>query len=93
MQCRIVIDHDHARPDRGDRLPDPVLVVINIDTEQIDLPGHATLRDQCIDVLGVDEGVIDRQPALSDERLEIDADGGDVLLGAFEPNARLRSEV
>lgn len=62
MQCRVVFDHDHARPDRGDRLPDPVIVVIYIDTEQIGRPGHATLRDQRIDVLGVDDGVIDRQP-------------------------------
>src|SRR6202044_3549335 len=67
------------------RLPDPVVVVVDIDTEEIDLAGDTALLEQRIDILGGDEGFVDRQPALIEERLEIFADLRDARRRALEP--------
>src|SRR6202035_259020 len=84
-QRRVIFDHDHARLDYRDRLPDPVVVVVDIDAEEIDLAGDAALFEQRIDILGGDEGFADRQPALIEKRLEIFADLFDARRRTFEP--------
>ena len=62
---------DHARLDRRDLFPNPVVVVVDVDTEEINLPRHAALFEERIDVLGDDKGLICRQPAVVDERPKI----------------------
>src|ERR1700722_10509065 len=39
----VIFNRDHARLDRRNRFPNPVVVVVDVDTEKINLPRHATL--------------------------------------------------
>ncbi len=85
MERRVIFDHDHARLDDRDRFPHPVVVVVDVDAEEIDLAGNPALLEQRIDILGGDKGLDDRQTAVREERLEIAADLRDARRRTFEP--------
>jgi hypothetical protein len=49
-------DHDPGL-DLGERLPDPEIITINIDAEQVDFSGQSGLGDHWVDVFGRDVGL------------------------------------
>jgi len=66
-QRRIVLDHHNARAHRRDRLPNPVVVVVNIDAEEIDLASHAGLLAQRVDVFRGRHILAEHEFAIGDE--------------------------
>src|SRR3712207_8709038 len=49
------------------RPPDPVVVVVDVDAEEVELLGHAQLREKLLDVLGRDERVARLEAPRSEE--------------------------
>ncbi|HEY4139989.1 MAG TPA: hypothetical protein VGM57_01170 [Pseudolabrys sp.] len=83
-QCRIVFDDDNARIDRCYRLPDPIIVVVDIDAEEIDVSRYTGLLAECVDVLSRDQILADRELTAGYERSELLADFGDMGGRSFE---------
>ena len=60
----VVFGHENSRRDTVDRVEDPVVVAVDVDREQADVPGDAAAKEDVIHVVTVDEGRnrVDRRP-------------------------------
>src|SRR5262249_46991011 len=86
-QARIVFDHYHPRLHRAYRLPDPVIVVVDIDRHEADLARDSGVGDERVDVVGLDRAFFQGQPAGLEEGCEAAADGARMLAVRFDPQA------
>ncbi len=57
VEVAVVLDHDHARPERAERAPDPVVVAVDVDHQQVRLLGHAGAAQQPLDGVRLDGGL------------------------------------
>src|SRR5207253_3121404 len=61
----VVFEYDDAGIDTLNRLPNPIVVPINVQGQKVDLAGKPLRRDQSVDVLDVYPGLNDRWRAQS----------------------------
>ena len=87
-QRRIIFDDDDAWFDRREGLPDPVVIVVNIDTEQIDVSRHAGLFKHRVDILRGDQVLAEPKLALCEKRTEMVLDFDDILRAPLRSRAR-----
>src|SRR5262249_7835147 len=73
-QGRVVLYGDEPRIDHVDRLPDPVVVVVDVDAQEVDLAAQARFRNQRIDIFRSDAALANRKPPILDEWGEVFAD-------------------
>lgn len=57
VQMRVDLDHDHSRAEALDRLPDPVVVAVDVDREHIELRRNREVDEETLDVRRVDQRV------------------------------------
>src|SRR3954454_16002618 len=57
---RVVLDNDNARRARLERLPDPVVIAVDIDAQKIDLADESSPRHYSVDVLARYPGLLRR---------------------------------
>ena len=81
----IVLDDNRARLDDVNRLPNVIIVAVDVDAQQINLADHAALGDQLVDVVLGDERVQAFELIVSDRGIKPRVDLGDRLLIALEP--------
>src|ERR1043166_9690311 len=84
-QRRIIFDRDDARLDHLDGLPDPIVILVDIDAQKIDLAADATLLDQRIDVFGGDKRLDRLQPVLPEEGVKATPNLRNISLRAVDP--------
>src|SRR6266568_8339664 len=51
----VVLDDDDEGIDNIDRLPNPIVIAVDIDAQQADLAAESIVLEQCVDVVSVDE--------------------------------------
>src|SRR5262249_41605858 len=50
----VCLDHEQARIDRFDRVPNPIVVSINVESKKIDFAATSAFAEQLVDVLARD---------------------------------------
>jgi hypothetical protein len=69
----------------GERLPEPVVVPVDVDGEQVELRGDLALAEEVRQRLGSQEGVLQAKSLLAQRNGKGLLDALDGLLAAFEP--------
>src|SRR5215203_2915367 len=59
------LDNDDGRADAGDRLPDPVVVPVDVDREHVDIATEPLFFQDPIDVTGAHDGLTEPRRAVA----------------------------
>src|SRR5258708_25685556 len=86
-QRAIVLDHHDARRCDLDRLPNPVVIKVDIDAEYIYVPNKFCLRKQRIYVLCGNQLLEQSQPSVFEKLLKMRADLGHGSRAGLEPQS------
>src|SRR5271169_3005645 len=86
-QRRIIFDHDYTRINPSDGFPNPVVVIVDIDAEQIDFARGAASLEQRIDVFGEDKCLDQVELAVAEQGRKIAPDARGVLRTSFDPES------
>src|SRR5262249_43584700 len=84
----VVLDHHDARLDARDRLPDQVVVTVDIHAQQVEIARQRETGDQALDVVAIDHSMAYAQGARGYTVSEPAFDRGDVIGVALDPRAR-----
>lgn len=82
-----MLDHENSRGHDADRVPDVIVVPIDVDRQEVDLAADAGPGDDAIDVIDIDEFAHELELSARDTVLEGRADGAGVIGQPFDPQA------